>query len=85
VSVGKYESGVTVNTGGTIAITYGGQANAKLATAGANVLTLVAYTNANGDVLWRCGTATAPSGTIATGAAAATTIPAQYLPTSCHS
>ncbi len=30
VSVGKYESGVTVTTGGTIVITYGGQANAKI-------------------------------------------------------
>src|SRR6201986_4166113 len=29
-SVGKYESSVTVTTGGVIAITYGGQANAKI-------------------------------------------------------
>jgi len=85
VSIGKYESGVTVNTGGTITITYGGQANAKLQTAGANVLTLVPYTNANNDVLWRCGTAAVPSGTVATGAVGATTVPPQYLPTSCHS
>jgi type IV pilus assembly protein PilA len=82
VSVGKYESSVTVNAGGTIVITYGGQANAKILT---YTLSLVPYTNANGDVLWRCGTATAPSGTIATGAALATTIAPQYLPTSCHS
>jgi type IV pilus assembly protein PilA len=85
VSVGKYESGVTVGTGGVITITYGGQANAKLQLAGQNVLTLVAYTNANNDVLWQCGSATAPSGTVATGAVAATTVLPQYLPTSCHS
>ena len=85
VSVGKYESSVTVAAGGTITIVYGGQANAKLQTAGANTLTLVPYTNANNDVLWQCGTATPPSGTIATGAAAGTTVPAQSLPTSCHS
>ena len=76
-------------TPGTITITYGGTAvNQKLATAGANVLGLTAYTNANNDVLWQCGTATPPaSGTVASGASAGggTTVPAQYLPTSCHS
>src|ERR1700732_5524011 len=30
VSIGKYESGVTVTTGGVVQITYGGQANAKV-------------------------------------------------------
>jgi type IV pilus assembly protein PilA len=86
VSTGKYESGVTVAASGVVTITYGGQANSKLATNGSNVLTLVPYTNANNDVLWRCGTATAPaSATVASGAAAATTIPPHYLPTSCHS
>ena len=86
-SVGKYET-VAVVTPGTITITYGGQANAKLATAGANVLGLVAFTNTNNDVLWQCGTSAPPaSGQIASGSTAggATTVPAQYLPTSCHS
>jgi type IV pilus assembly protein PilA len=82
VSVGKYESTVTVTTGGTILITYGGQANSKI---NGNTLSLVPYTNANNDVLWQCGTSTAPSGTVATGATVQTNIAPQYLPTSCHS
>ena len=85
-SVGKYESSVTVTTGSVITISYGGQANSKLANTTNNTLTLVPYTNANNDVLWRCGTATAPTGaTVATGAVAGTTVYPQYLPTSCHS
>jgi type IV pilus assembly protein PilA len=82
VSVGKYETGVTVTTGGVIMITYGGQANSKV---NGLLLSLVPYTNSNNDVLWQCGTATAPSGTVATGGVASTTVSAQYLPTSCHS
>jgi type IV pilus assembly protein PilA len=82
-SIGKYESGVTVTTGGTIVITYGGQANSKVS---GQTLSLVPYTNTNNDVLWQCGTSAAPSGgSIATGAAVATTVSPQYLPTSCHS
>ncbi len=85
VSLGKYESGVTVTTGGVIQITYGGQANSKINTC---VLKLVPYVNTNNDILWQCGTAAAPSGTvtIATGAASTgTSVLPQYLPTSCHS
>ena len=82
VSVGKYESSVTVVTGGTVLITYGGQANAKVATL---TLSLVPYTNANNDILWQCGSSATPSGTVATGATVQTTVLAQYLPTSCHS
>jgi type IV pilus assembly protein PilA len=86
-SSGKYET-VTA-TAGTIVITYGGPAvNAKLATAGQNVLGLTAYTNTNNDVLWQCGLSAPPSaGSVATGATAGggTTVLPQYLPTSCHS
>jgi type IV pilus assembly protein PilA len=82
-SVGKYESSVTVVAGGVIQVTYGGQANAKI---NGCILSLVPYTNANNDVLWRCGNAASPtSATIATSATANTTILPQYLPTSCHS
>jgi type IV pilus assembly protein PilA len=80
-SVGKYESSVTVLASGTIEITYGGQANTKI---NGCLLDLVPYTNANNDVLWRCGLATAPSGT-SSGGANNTNVSAQYLPTSCHS
>src|SRR5215475_3013738 len=57
-SIGKYESSVTVVNSGSIQITYGNQANAKI---NGCTLSINPYTNANGDVLWRCGNATAPS------------------------
>jgi len=87
VSTGKYESAVTVTTGGEILITYGNQANAKLS---GSVLSLTPYTNSNNDVIWACGTASTSS--FGTGAVMASNAPtgstnvsAQYLPTSCHS
>jgi type IV pilus assembly protein PilA len=80
-SVGKYESTVTVKVSGVIEITYGGQANSKI---NGCLLDLVPYTNANNDVLWRCGLSTAPSGT-SSGGANSTNVSPQYLPTSCHS
>jgi type IV pilus assembly protein PilA len=85
-SIGKYESSITV-TSGSIVIAYGNSANAKLAASGSNTLYMIPYTNANSDVLWRCGTASPPTGgTLAgSGTTASTTIPAQYLPVSCHS
>ena len=81
VSIGKYESAVTVVAGGVIQITYGGQANSKIT--GCN-LALTPYTDANNDVLWQCGTAAAPSGT-SSGGTGSNTVAAQYLPISCHS
>jgi type IV pilus assembly protein PilA len=86
VSVGKYESGVTVLTGGQIRITYGNAANTKV---NGQTLLLTPYTNTNGDVLWQCGMAAAPSGGSISTATAPTTatnsVSPQYLPTSCHS
>ncbi len=79
-SVGKYESSVTVTTGGVIEVVYGLQANSKI---NGNKLDMVPYTNSNNDVLWQCGLAAAPSGT--TSGSNATNIAPQYLPTSCHS
>jgi type IV pilus assembly protein PilA len=83
-SVGKYESSITV-TGGSIVIVYGNAANSKLATAASNKLVLIPYTNANADVLWQCGLAAAPSGGSIAGTSISSTVPAQYLPTSCRS
>jgi type IV pilus assembly protein PilA len=84
VTTGKYVGGVTVTAGGNIQIKYtGSQASTKLSPAATNTLYLQAGTDTNGDVVWVCGTATVPTGvTVAT--AAATTVPAQYLPASCH-
>ncbi len=83
-SIGKYESGVTVLAGGQIQITYGNQANKAI---NASTLSLTPYVNANNDVLWRCGLATAPSSATAPSAATTgtSTVPAQYLPIACHS
>jgi type IV pilus assembly protein PilA len=82
-SVGKYESGILVS-GGSIVITYGNSANAKIS---GSTLGLIPYTNTNNDVLWQCGLAAAPAAATATiaGTAVTTTVVAQYLPTSCHS
>jgi type IV pilus assembly protein PilA len=80
-SQSKYVSTISVN-GGTIQITYGVQVNAKVAGSG---LALQPYTDSNNDVIWICGTATAPS-TVTTSASAGTnTVSAQYLPIACHS
>jgi type IV pilus assembly protein PilA len=84
-SVGKYESGITINPAGVIRITYGNQANAKI---GTMTLSLQPFSNANNDVLWECGTAAAPSGATSTAlvaAATGTSLLPQYMPTSCHS
>jgi hypothetical protein len=60
------------------------QANAKLGVAGTNVLGISPYVSTNGDLVWRCGLATAPTLNIATvGAATGTTVPAKWLPASC--
>jgi type IV pilus assembly protein PilA len=82
-SVGKYESGIVVSSG-SIVITYGNAANAKIS---GSKLGLIPYTNANNDVLWQCGLAAAPATASASlaGGTVTTTIVAQYLPTSCHS
>jgi type IV pilus assembly protein PilA len=81
-TVGKYESSIVVSTG-TIVITYGNAANSKIS---GSTLSLIPYTNANNDVLWQCGNATIPTAASATlvGNAGSSTVPAQYLPTSCH-
>jgi type IV pilus assembly protein PilA len=86
LSSGKYVASVGSNSG-NITITYGLQANATALAAGQNVLGLTAYTNANNDIIWICGAAAVPAGaTIVAGAVAggASTVKAQYLPSSCH-
>ena len=81
-SVGKYESDISV-TSGVVVITYGNQVNQNINN---SKLTLVPYTNDNDEILWQCGSAAAPSGTLASGAPTGlTTVTPQYLPTSCHS
>jgi type IV pilus assembly protein PilA len=86
VSNGKYEQSVTVSTGGQVQITYGVQANSKIANA---TLFLTPGTDSNNDVIWVCGNAATPTGvTLATGASTTggtLSGTPQYLPSSCHS
>jgi type IV pilus assembly protein PilA len=81
-SVSKYVSSVGVTTG-TIQIVYGQQVNAKIS---GSSLAIQPYTNANNDIIWVCGTAAVPAGSITSGGTAGTNnVSPQYLPTSCHS
>jgi len=84
--VGKYVSQIAV-ADGVITVSFGGQANSRLAASGANQMSLRPGVSANGDVIWVCGNATAPSltGTGAVAVAAGTTTVAdKYLPASCR-
>jgi len=85
VSTGKYVSAIASNLG-AIQVTYGLQANQKIQ---GFTLVLNAYVNPNSDVVWVCGTAAVPTGATTpsgdTISAGANAIPAQYLPTACHS
>jgi type IV pilus assembly protein PilA len=87
MSSGKYASSVTVLAGGQIVITYAGSAaNANLNQVGANQLTLQPGLTLNGDMAWFCGTSTAGQSLLSVlPVSTATTIPSQYLPSSCHS
>lgn len=81
-SAGKYTSDIHV-TAGVIWITYGGDLAHPAIKGG--VLTLVPYLNSNNDVLWQCGLAPAPPGTMAVGAVpGGTTLTAAQLPSGCH-
>ena len=80
-SSGTYVSNITV-TSGVITIVYG-TTRSSPQIAGA-ILTLVPYTDENDDVIWQCGLATTPAGTIASGAVVGgTTLLPQQLPASC--
>jgi type IV pilus assembly protein PilA len=84
VTTGKYAT-VNLLAAGVIQSTFGNagglQANAKL---NALIVGVSPYISTNGDLVWRCGLATAPTLNIATaGAATGTTIPAKWLPASC--
>lgn len=87
-TTGKYVSKVTVNTG-AIEIDYS-NANGYVANKAINdtSLYLIPYLSSNNDIVWICGTATAPStaslDASTTATAASTTVPIQYLPSACH-
>ena len=82
---GKYVSAVNVQ-GGTIVITYGVEANAKISGAGNNTLAITPYQTADASVAWQCGTANAPNaaGTTILGSVVGTTVEPKYLPKACR-
>jgi len=81
-SVGKYVSQIQVTTGGDIVVTYSGsQANQKIT---GLKLGLYPGLDTNNDVVWVCGTATTPANVTGVTVTTSTTIPAAYLPNSCH-
>ncbi len=85
-STGKYVSGIAM-ANGAITITYSNAAPyiANKAING-ETLALTPYTNANNDIVWVCGLATAPTTATLTGGAVAgtTNVQTQYLPGACH-
>lgn len=80
---GKYVSQVDV-AAGTIAITYGNEANTKITASGANILTLVPYVTPDSSVAWKCGRAGVPNNTQLLGTGGNTTVDVRYLPKACR-
>ena len=76
----KYVTGVDV-VAGVITITYGSQANQKIA---GDQLSLTPGINNNEDVVWVCGDAAPPSGA-SMETAGTTDVLDKYLPASCRS
>jgi type IV pilus assembly protein PilA len=89
---GKYVTSVDVASG-TITITYGNEANTKIAAAATNSLTLTPYESTDASVIWRCGNAITPAGAAGllganSGGTSATytaaTVLPKYLPKACR-
>lgn len=87
---GRYVAGVDI-ANGVLTITYGNEANARIAAAGANTLTMTPYESSDMSLLWRCGAAPVPDGAELLGTAAgmaatyvAPTLPVRFLPAACR-
>jgi len=87
---GRYVNSVDIDTaGGTIVITYGRDANTRIA---AQTLAIQPFTNTNGDVVWRCGLSDAPGlpatpilgTTTSADSAGATALLDKHMPASCR-
>jgi len=85
-TTGNYVTSMQV-TNGTITITYGGRANAKI---NGLTLNLVPYTSADNSVAWKCkavGSVAVPSGGIVMSGvtlSGAGSLPANYAPAECR-
>ena len=89
-SSGRYVTSVDIDNG-VLTITYGNEANPRIAAAGSNTLTLTPYESSDLTLLWRCGSAPEPNGAELLGTAAgmatsyvAPTLPVRYLPAACR-
>ncbi len=79
---GKYVESITVQATGRVDILFGKQANA--ANLSTFVLTISPGLNANGDLVWVCGTRAAPTGLAVAPPANATTVKDKYMPNDCR-
>lgn len=85
--VGNYVTQIEINGTGGITITYGNNANARIAT---QTLGLTAYSaggaNSTSPIAWVCGNATAPTNTTAIGTGGTTSagLLEKYRPSSCR-
>jgi type IV pilus assembly protein PilA len=80
---GKYVRSITISGGG-VSIAYGNEANQAIS---GQIVGLVPGASVNGDVIWQCGTAGAPtgwSGGATTATAVTTNVPGKFLPSSCR-
>ncbi len=84
---GKYVTQVAV-ANGVITVSYGNEANAQIV---GSTLTLTPYESVDLSVVWRCGNAIAPAGTVIMGTAGgaptayvAPTVLNQYMPSACR-
>ena len=87
-TAGKYVTQVDI-VDGVISVTYGFEASAVIA---GLTFTMTPYETGNLGVVWRCGTAVAPTGLSLMGTSGggnltsyiAPTVPARYLPSACR-
>jgi type IV pilus assembly protein PilA len=79
---GQYVTGISTTGDGDINVTFGNRAHVGL---GGLVLSVYAALNRNDDIVWICGLQALPAGAASVGGtAAATTVPASYLPRACQ-
>ena len=87
-TVGKYVQSVHVDDG-VLVVTFGHEVNAVI---NGLTLTITPYETGDRSIVWRCGSAPAPPGTLLgtsgggnTAAYIAPTVPDRYLPSTCRS
>lgn len=78
---GKYVTQVTAHAG-SVVITFGNQANAKLAN---QRLAILAGVGPGGDIVWACGNASLPDGVKSSGGPYGSDVENKYLPAKCRS